>query len=96
MYDPHTRESRGFGFVTMESAEEADAAIAGLNGQEINGKVIAIEKVCPVLLLSTASSHKELPSRPDVDGHEPPHPAVITDHLNAVTVRSRLFSSRWY
>ena len=27
MYDPHTRESRGFGFVTMESAEEADAAM---------------------------------------------------------------------
>ena len=27
MYDPHTRESRGFGFVTMESAEEAEAAI---------------------------------------------------------------------
>jgi len=44
MYDPHTRESRGFGFVTMESAEEADAAIAALNGTEINGKVISIEK----------------------------------------------------
>ena len=45
MYDPHTRESRGFGFVTMESAEEADAAIAGLNGTDINGKIINVEKV---------------------------------------------------
>lgn len=45
MYDPHTRESRGFGFVTMESAEEAEAAIAGLNATEINGKTINVEKV---------------------------------------------------
>ena len=29
MYDPHTRESRGFGFVTMETPEEAEAASDG-------------------------------------------------------------------
>ncbi|KIJ53709.1 hypothetical protein M422DRAFT_155027 [Sphaerobolus stellatus SS14] len=45
MYDPHTRESRGFGFVTMESSEEADAAITGLNGTDLNGKVMNVEKV---------------------------------------------------
>jgi len=44
MRDPHTHESRGFGFVTMESAAEADAAIAALNGQDFLGKVLAIEK----------------------------------------------------
>ncbi|KAJ7443247.1 hypothetical protein B0H11DRAFT_2093147 [Mycena galericulata] len=44
MYDPHTRESRGFGFVTMESAEEADAAVAALQGTEMGGKVINVEK----------------------------------------------------
>ncbi|KAJ7463612.1 hypothetical protein FB451DRAFT_1493027, partial [Mycena latifolia] len=53
MYDPHTRESRGFGFVTMESGEEADAAIAALNGTELMGKVCNVEKVrvllCPFL-----------------------------------------------
>ncbi|THH01392.1 hypothetical protein EW026_g1296 [Hermanssonia centrifuga] len=38
MYDPHTRESRGFGFVTMESGEEADAAITALNGTDLMGK----------------------------------------------------------
>ena len=48
MYDPHTRESRGFGFVTMESAEEADAAIAALNATDLMGKVINVEKVIPV------------------------------------------------
>ena len=45
MYDPHTRESRGFGFVTMESSEEADAAIAALNATEFMGKVMNVEKV---------------------------------------------------
>jgi RNA recognition motif-containing protein len=46
MRDPHSHESRGFGFVTMESAAEADAAIAALNGQDFLGKVLSIEKVC--------------------------------------------------
>ncbi|KAI4517927.1 RNA-binding domain-containing protein [Schizophyllum commune Loenen D] len=44
MYDPHTRESRGFGFVTMESPEEAEAAVNGLNGTELQGKIIRVEK----------------------------------------------------
>jgi len=53
MYDPHTRESRGFGFVTMESAEEADAAIAALNATDLMGKVMNVEKVILVLPLIT-------------------------------------------
>ncbi|KAM5539960.1 hypothetical protein V8D89_006463 [Ganoderma adspersum] len=44
MYDPHTRESRGFGFVTMESGEEADAAITAMNGAELMGKTVSVEK----------------------------------------------------
>ncbi|KAI0334036.1 hypothetical protein GY45DRAFT_1243313, partial [Cubamyces sp. BRFM 1775] len=45
MYDPHSRESRGFGFVTMETTEEADAAITAMNGAEIMGKVISVQRV---------------------------------------------------
>lgn len=45
MYDPHTRESRGFGFVTMETTEEADAAITALNATEMMGKIMTVEKV---------------------------------------------------
>lgn len=46
MLDPHTRDSRGFGFVTMETAEEADAAVTALNGTDFMGKNLVIEKVC--------------------------------------------------
>jgi transformer-2 protein len=45
MYDPHTRESRGFGFVTMESGEEADAAITALHSTDLMGKTITVTKV---------------------------------------------------
>ncbi|KAF8129407.1 hypothetical protein K438DRAFT_1644752, partial [Mycena galopus ATCC 62051] len=54
MYDPHTRESRGFGFVTMETPEEADAAVAALQGTDLGGKNINVEKVCVCWLLSTS------------------------------------------
>ena len=47
MFDPHSRESRGFGFVTMETVEGADAAIAALNATELMGKIMNVEKVCP-------------------------------------------------
>ena len=56
MYDPHTRESRGFGFVTMESGEEADAAITAMNGTELMGKMISVEKVRPVPVLPLTRS----------------------------------------
>ena len=48
MYDPHTRESRGFGFVTMESAEEADAAIIALNTTDLMGKTMTVTKVSSI------------------------------------------------
>lgn len=44
MKDPHTQESRGFGFVKMVTAEEADAAKDGLQGENIEGRTLSIEK----------------------------------------------------
>ncbi|GAA6008461.1 hypothetical protein JCM11491_004487 [Sporobolomyces phaffii] len=44
MRDPHTKDSRGFAFVTMELAEDADAAIAALNATELMGRTMNVEK----------------------------------------------------
>lgn len=44
MRDPHTRESRGFGFVKMVTSEQADAAKNGLNGEVYEGRTLSIEK----------------------------------------------------
>lgn len=44
MVDPHTKESRGFGFVKMVTSEQADAAKEGLQGEVIEGRTLSIEK----------------------------------------------------
>ncbi|KAK5049955.1 hypothetical protein LTR84_004074 [Exophiala bonariae] len=44
MLDPHTKESRGFGFVKMLTTEQADAAKEGLQGETIEGRTLSIEK----------------------------------------------------
>ncbi|KAJ6164378.1 hypothetical protein N7470_003050 [Penicillium chermesinum] len=44
MLDPHTKESRGFGFVNMTTPEQADAAKEGLQGEVIEGRTLSIEK----------------------------------------------------
>ena len=44
MKDPHTQESRGFGFVKMVTAEQADAAKEGLQGEIVEGRTLSIEK----------------------------------------------------
>jgi cold-inducible RNA-binding protein len=38
---------RGFGFVTMNSSEEAQAAIAGLNGKSFDGRDITVNIAKP-------------------------------------------------
>lgn len=43
--DPHTRESRGFAFVTVETTEDADRCIKYLNCSVLEGRLITMEKV---------------------------------------------------
>ena len=45
--DRDTGRSKGFGFVEMDSAEQAQAAIAALNGQEINGRALTVNEARP-------------------------------------------------
>lgn len=45
--DRDTNRSKGFGFVEMASEEEAQKAIAQLNGKELDGRVIAVNEARP-------------------------------------------------
>ncbi len=45
--DQETLKSRGFAFVTMPNQDQATAAIAGLNGKEINGFALKVNEARP-------------------------------------------------
>jgi cold-inducible RNA-binding protein len=45
--DRDTGRSRGFGFVEMSTAEEADAAVKKFNGQEVDGRTLKVELAKP-------------------------------------------------
>jgi RNA recognition motif-containing protein len=47
MTDRETQRSRGFGFVEMATSEDADRAIAGLNGAMLDGRTIRVDKATP-------------------------------------------------
>ena len=45
--DKYTDRSRGFGFVEMSNDEEADKAIAELNGKAIEGRTLKVSEAKP-------------------------------------------------
>jgi RNA recognition motif-containing protein len=45
--DRETGRARGFGFVEMTNAPEADKAIAELNGKELGGRALKINEAQP-------------------------------------------------
>jgi len=45
--DRETGRSRGFGFVEMASKEEAENAIAQLNGKEVDGRELKVNEAKP-------------------------------------------------
>jgi cold-inducible RNA-binding protein len=45
--DKFTNRPRGFGFVTMETQEAAEAAIKALNGKELEGRAITVNVARP-------------------------------------------------
>jgi len=47
MMDRMTNRPRGFGFVTMSSAEEAEKAIEGLNGKDLDGRALTVNVAKP-------------------------------------------------
>ena len=47
MMDRTTNRSRGFAFVTMSTDEEAQKAIAAMNGADLNGRAITVNVARP-------------------------------------------------
>ena len=47
MTDRDTGRSRGFGFVEMNSNEDGEKAIAGLNGSQLGGRTINVNEARP-------------------------------------------------
>ncbi len=47
MMDRDSGRSKGFGFVEMGSAAEAEAAIAGLHGQSVDGRALVVNIARP-------------------------------------------------
>ena len=45
--DRMTNKPRGFGFVTMSSKQEADAAVNALNGSELHGRSLTVNEARP-------------------------------------------------
>jgi RNA recognition motif-containing protein len=45
--DREAGRSKGFGFVEMDSGEQAQAAMQALNGQELNGQALVVNEARP-------------------------------------------------
>ncbi len=45
--DRDTGRSRGFGFVTMSSDTEGNAAMAAFNGKEVSGRTLTVNEARP-------------------------------------------------
>lgn len=46
--DKYTGKSKGFGFVEMGSEEEAQKAMQTLNGQQLDGRAVAVNEARPM------------------------------------------------
>ena len=44
IFDRETGNSKGFGFIEMSTDEEANAAIAGTNGAEVDGRQLRVNE----------------------------------------------------
>ncbi|CAH1413332.1 unnamed protein product [Lactuca virosa] len=47
IYNRDTEQSRGFGFVTMSTVEEAEKAVEKFNGYDLSGRALIVNKAAP-------------------------------------------------
>lgn len=70
MYDPHSRVSRGFGFVTMDNPEDAEKAVSQLNATEHMGKTMTVQKARRGRARTPTPGSYHGPPKPRADYHE--------------------------
>ena len=56
--DKFTGRPKGFGFVEMENADEADSAIKGLDGKSVQGRNIKVNEARPKKSFSGGGNHR--------------------------------------
>jgi RNA recognition motif-containing protein len=56
--DRETGRSRGFGFVEMSSTAEANAAIQGLNGKNVDGRTMSVAEAREREARTTSSNRR--------------------------------------
>ena len=84
MTDPTTGRSRGFGFVEMESAEAAQAAMSSLNGSVVDGQAVSVKEAKPGRDMG----------QPRSGGERPAHVSTGSDRASSAPVKAwgaRLF-----
>ncbi|HEV3040989.1 MAG TPA: RNA-binding protein [Candidatus Angelobacter sp.] len=67
--DRDTGRSRGFGFVEMPDNNEADNAIAALNGKDSGGRSLTVNEARPKMDRGGPRGGRGGPSRDDYRGH---------------------------
>jgi RNA recognition motif-containing protein len=92
MRDPHSKESRGFGFVKMVTPEQADAAKEGLQGEVHQGRTLSIEKA------RRARPRTPTPGKyygPPKRGECVPFPTIATWHADSTQRVRRPWRPSW-
>lgn len=96
MRDPHSRESRGFGFVKMVTPEQADAAREGLQGEVYEGRTLSIEKARRARPRTPTPGKYFGPPKRGVSPHSLPSPASLTSACRRLPwSRNARWTLRW-
>ncbi len=96
--DRDTGRSKGFGFVEMEQDQQAQAAIAAVNGKEINGRTLTVNEARPARSGAAAGAARgasaavatNQPSTPSSPGGEDGVSSMIQERGRTPFVRSAL------
>jgi RNA recognition motif-containing protein len=59
VYDRFTGHGKGFGFVEMETDDQAQAAIEGLNGHEHEGRRLTVDEAKPRVARTSISGYRD-------------------------------------